>query len=75
MSETPHGLQNPINKLPMIHTPKDWSEIQDRIESFITEDKASATVLAGMVWNLAHEQVEDLIETEITLFKKFNSNK
>jgi len=75
MSQTPHGIKNPINKVPMIDSPKDWGEIHDYIERFTTEDRAFATVIAGMVWNLAHEQVEDLIETENMLYRKLNPTK
>jgi len=73
--QTPHGLNNPINKVPMIHTPKGWAEIHDYIERFTTEDRAFATVIAGMVWNLSHELVEDLIETENRRFEKLNPTK
>ena len=65
---TPHGVKNPINHIPMIDSPKDWGEIHDYIERFTTEDRAFATVIAGMVWNLAHKQVEELIKTENKLF-------
>ena len=75
ISQTPQGIKNPINKIPMIASTKDWGEIHDYIERFTTEDRAFATVIAGMVWNLAHEQVEDLIETENMLYKKLNPSK
>ena len=78
MSQTPHGIKNPINKVPMIDSPKDWGEIHDYIERFTTEDggvRAFVIVIAGMVWNLAHEQVEDLIETENMLYRKLNPTK
>tara|TARA_B100001057_G_scaffold465239_1_gene521186 strand:- start:3923 stop:4174 length:252 start_codon:yes stop_codon:yes gene_type:complete len=72
MSQTPHGVKNPINKVPMIDSPKDWGEIHDYIERFTTEDRAFATVIAGMVWNLAHEQVEELIKTENKFFDRLH---
>lgn len=62
--ETTRRLENPINKILMIDSPKDWKEVHDYIETFSGEDKAVATVIAGMVWNLAHQQVENFIEAQ-----------
>ena len=62
--ETTRRLENPINKILMIDTPKDWKEVHDYIETFSGEDKAVATVIAGKVWNLAHQQVENFIAAQ-----------
>ena len=72
MPQTPHGLQNPIQKALMFNTPKDWNEIHHYLEQLTGDEKTVATVVAGTVWNLAHKLVEDMIETENELFNKYN---
>ena len=43
-----------MKKVNFIHTPKDWNELQNRIESLTGPGESTlATLFAGMAWNMA----------------------
>ena len=43
-----------MKKVNFIHTPKDWDELQNRIESLTGPGESTlATLFAGMAWNMA----------------------
>ena len=64
MSQTPQGIKNPIKKDGAFHTPEDWDEMYHYIGQYSGSEKTVAAVVAGMVNNLSHKLVEDLIAGE-----------
>ena len=60
-----------LSSLPYLdHTPEDWDEMYHYIGQYSGSEKTVAAVVAGMVNNLSHKLVEDLIAGEHLRYKE-----
>lgn len=61
-------MYNPIGKSNIVRTPESMEDLENFLtQSYRGENKAAAFMAMMMTWNLAHEYVEDSIESQLSI--------